>query len=68
MLACVLVGLGVTSLSMGAAALPAVRAGLAAHTLEQCRRAARAALAESGPAQGRAAARAHLPGLADLGL
>ncbi|NUR84757.1 MAG: phosphoenolpyruvate--protein phosphotransferase, partial [Nonomuraea sp.] len=32
MLACVLAGLGVTSLSMGAAALPAVRAALAAHT------------------------------------
>ena len=33
-MACVLVGLGVTTLSMGAAALPAVRTGLGAHTLD----------------------------------
>ncbi|WP_312888112.1 phosphoenolpyruvate--protein phosphotransferase [Nonomuraea rhodomycinica] len=67
-LACVLVGLGVTSLSMAAAALPAVRAGLGEHTLEQCREAAEAALAATGPASARAAARACLPALDRLGL
>ena len=45
-LACVLVGLGVTSLSMSAPSLPLVRAALAKHTLEQCREAAAAARAE----------------------
>ncbi|MEV4572625.1 phosphoenolpyruvate--protein phosphotransferase [Nonomuraea jabiensis] len=67
-LACVLVGLGVSSLSMGAAALPAVRAVLAEHTLEQCRRAAEAARAQTTAAHARAAARVHLSGLARLGL
>lgn len=42
-LACVLVGLGVTSLSMSAAAIPYVRAALARHTLDTCARAAAAA-------------------------
>jgi phosphotransferase system enzyme I (PtsI) len=32
----VLVGLGVTSLSMAPGSLPSVRRALAAHTLEQC--------------------------------
>ncbi|MEV0150872.1 MULTISPECIES: phosphoenolpyruvate--protein phosphotransferase [unclassified Nonomuraea] len=67
-LACVLVGLGVTSLSMGAAALPAVRAGLGEHTLDQCRLAAEAARAATTPAQARTAARAELPALTALGL
>ncbi|WP_328808356.1 phosphoenolpyruvate--protein phosphotransferase [Nonomuraea montanisoli] len=67
-LACVLVGLGVTSLSMAAAALPAVRAGLGEHTLEQCREAAEAARSAGGPGQARAAARACLPALDRLGL
>ncbi|MEV0233185.1 phosphoenolpyruvate--protein phosphotransferase [Nonomuraea sp. NPDC050786] len=67
-LACVLVGLGVSTLSMGVAALPAVRAVLAAHTLDQCRRAAEAARAQPTAAYARAAARAHLPGLVRLGL
>ncbi|MDX3767466.1 MULTISPECIES: phosphoenolpyruvate--protein phosphotransferase [unclassified Streptomyces] len=43
LLACVLTGLGVTSLSMGAASIPYVRATLAKYTLAQCRRAASAA-------------------------
>ncbi|RMI41243.1 phosphoenolpyruvate--protein phosphotransferase, partial [Streptomyces triticirhizae] len=47
-LACVLTGLGVTSLSMGSAAIPQVRATLARHTLAQCRRAAAAARAAEG--------------------
>ncbi|MER7541378.1 phosphoenolpyruvate--protein phosphotransferase [Actinomadura sp.] len=67
-LACVLVGLGVTSLSMSAPSLPLVRAALARHTLDQCRRAAEAARAARTAEQARAAARAHLPALADLGL
>ncbi|MFG1703580.1 phosphoenolpyruvate--protein phosphotransferase [Nonomuraea sp. M3C6] len=67
-LACVLVGLGATTLSMGAAALPFVRAALAAHPLEQCGRAAAAARAQATAGEARAAARAHLPGLGRLGL
>ncbi|MBS2962547.1 phosphoenolpyruvate--protein phosphotransferase [Actinocrinis puniceicyclus] len=43
-LAPVLVGLGVTSLSMAPSAIPEVRAALAEHTLRQCRELARAAL------------------------
>jgi phosphotransferase system enzyme I (PtsI) len=43
-LAPVLVGLGVTSLSMAPSAIADVRAALARHTLEECRELARAAL------------------------
>ncbi|MFW5420242.1 phosphoenolpyruvate--protein phosphotransferase [Nocardiopsis sp. CNT-189] len=68
LLACVLVGMGVTTLSMGATALPMVRAALARATREQCRLAAGAALEARGPAEARAAARTALPGLAELGL
>ncbi|MEJ5945543.1 putative PEP-binding protein [Pseudokineococcus basanitobsidens] len=60
LLACVLVGLGVTSLSAAAAAVPAVGARLATVTLEQCRAAAAAAMAAEDPAAGRAAALAAL--------
>ncbi|TDD37590.1 phosphoenolpyruvate--protein phosphotransferase [Nonomuraea terrae] len=67
-MACVLAGLGVGSLSMAPSSLAAVRAGLAAHSLDQCRTAARAAQAQPTAADARAAARAHLPGLARLGL
>ncbi|MFC3994934.1 phosphoenolpyruvate--protein phosphotransferase [Nocardiopsis sediminis] len=67
-LACVLTGLGVTSLSMGATALPLVRAALARTTLDQCRAASDAALAARGPGDAKRAAREALPGLADLGL
>ncbi|MET9340190.1 phosphoenolpyruvate--protein phosphotransferase [Nonomuraea sp. NPDC003804] len=67
-LACVLVGLGAATLSMSPAALPAVRAGLAAHSLAQCRRAAAMARGQVTAAGARNAARAALPGLADLGL
>jgi phosphotransferase system enzyme I (PtsI) len=67
-LACVLTGLGVTSLSMSPPALPAVRAALAAHTTQQCRRAAVAARAARDAATARRDARAELPGLAALGL
>jgi phosphotransferase system enzyme I (PtsI) len=44
-----------------------VRVALAAHTLDQCQQAATAARAVTTAAQARAAARATLPGLADLG-
>ncbi|TYB49883.1 phosphoenolpyruvate--protein phosphotransferase [Actinomadura chibensis] len=67
-LACVLVGLGVTSLSMSAPSLPLVRAALARHTLDECRRAASAARAARTAAAAHEAARAHLPYLADLGI
>ena len=48
-LAAVLVGLGVTSLSMALRALEPVRRTLARVTVDDCRRAAEAALASSGP-------------------
>lgn len=62
LLACVLTGLGVTSLSMGAAAIPQVRATLAKYTLAQCGRAATAARATDTASEARAAARAELAG------
>jgi phosphotransferase system enzyme I (PtsI) len=58
LLAPVLVGLGVTSLSMAPVGLPAVRAALAAHTLAECRDLAEVALAADGAAGARAAVRA----------
>lgn len=64
-LACVLVGVGVTSLSMGAAAIPAVRAALAAHTEAQCRAAATAVRAVPTAEEARSAAWSVLPGLAE---
>jgi phosphoenolpyruvate-protein phosphotransferase (PTS system enzyme I) len=67
-MACVLTGLGVTSLSMSPPSLPAVRAGLAAHTKEQCRRAAEAARAATDAERARRDARSQLPGLTPLGL
>jgi phosphoenolpyruvate-protein phosphotransferase (PTS system enzyme I) len=62
LLACVLTGLGVTSLSMGAGALPFVRQELARHTLAQCERAAGAARAAESAQEARAAAGAVLSG------
>ncbi|MEU4219448.1 putative PEP-binding protein [Actinoplanes sp. NPDC026623] len=53
--AVVLTGLGVSSLSMSPAAIPAVRAALAAHTVDECRAAAQRALAAGSPAAARAA-------------
>lgn len=61
-LACVLAGLGVTSLSMGAAAIPYVRATLAQHTLAQCERAASAARAADSAEDARNAAHSVLSG------
>ncbi|MGW2487478.1 phosphoenolpyruvate--protein phosphotransferase [Streptomyces sp. NPDC001606] len=62
LLACVLTGLGVTSLSMGAASIPYVRATLAKYTLAQCERAAAAARAADSAADARSAAQAVLSG------
>ncbi|MFB7500224.1 phosphoenolpyruvate--protein phosphotransferase [Streptomyces sp. NPDC056161] len=62
LLACVLTGLGVTSLSMGAASIPYVRATLAKYTLAQCERAASAARATDSAEEARAAAQAVLSG------
>ena len=62
LLACVLTGLGVTSLSMGAASIPYVRATLAKHTLAQCERAAAAARAADSAEEARRAAQAVLSG------
>jgi phosphotransferase system enzyme I (PtsI) len=59
-LACVLVGLGVSSLSAAAAAVAGVGAKLAKVTLAQCREAADAALATATAADARAAASAIL--------
>jgi phosphoenolpyruvate-protein phosphotransferase (PTS system enzyme I) len=60
LLACVLVGLGVTSLSAASAAVTAVGAKLAAVTSQQCREAAEAVLATASAAEARAAALAVL--------
>jgi phosphotransferase system enzyme I (PtsI) len=60
LLACVLAGLGVTSLSMGAGAVAPVRAALAAATLDACARAAAAAVGCADPDGARAAAREAL--------
>ncbi|MBW5424777.1 phosphoenolpyruvate--protein phosphotransferase [Streptomyces sp. BG9H] len=62
LLACVLTGLGVTSLSMGAASIPYVRATLAKYTLAQCERAASAARAADTAEEARKAAQAVLSG------
>jgi phosphoenolpyruvate-protein phosphotransferase (PTS system enzyme I) len=62
LLACVLTGLGVTSLSMGAASIPYVRATLAKYTLAQCERAAAAARATDCADEARRAAQGVLSG------
>ncbi|MGA8845487.1 MAG: putative PEP-binding protein [Nocardioides sp.] len=60
LLACALVGMGITSLSMAGAATRPVGAKLASVTFAQCEDAAEAALAASDPAAGRAAVLALL--------
>ena len=67
-LACVLVGLGVTSLSMAPGSLPLVRLALSRHTYAQCVAAATAARAATTPDAARDAARAQLTALSDIGL
>ncbi|WP_304452079.1 phosphoenolpyruvate--protein phosphotransferase [Nocardiopsis sp. YSL2] len=67
LLAVVLVGLGATSLSMAAPALPAVRYALAHHTRRQCRDLAGLALAAATATEARDAVRAAAsPEVADL--
>ncbi|WP_432824240.1 phosphoenolpyruvate--protein phosphotransferase [Dactylosporangium sp. CA-092794] len=53
--ALVLTGLGISSLSMAPRSIPAVREALAAHTLDECRQIAKAALAADTPEAARAA-------------
>ncbi|GGK97800.1 putative PEP-binding protein [Mangrovihabitans endophyticus] len=53
--AVVLAGLGVTSLSMAPRAIADIRAALAERSMDECRRAAQAALAAGDPAAARAA-------------
>lgn len=60
LLACVLIGLGITSLSAAASAVTPVGAKLASVTLQQCRDAADAVLATAGPGEAREVARAVL--------
>jgi len=60
LLACVLAGVGVTSLSMATSAIGAVGASLSMVTSGQCEAAAEAALGAPGPVEGRAAAAAVL--------
>lgn len=57
LLACVLVGMGITSLSMASASVRAVGAQLSQVTHQQCRYAAEAATAAKDPAAARAAVR-----------
>jgi phosphotransferase system enzyme I (PtsI) len=56
LLACVLIGLGITSLSAAASAVTPVGAKLATVTLQQCRDAAEAVLGASSPAEARSLA------------
>ncbi|ONI82169.1 phosphoenolpyruvate--protein phosphotransferase [Saccharothrix sp. ALI-22-I] len=58
LLACVLIGVGVTSLSMNHTALAGVGAKLAATSFDLCQLAARGALAAADPASAKLAARA----------
>jgi phosphotransferase system enzyme I (PtsI) len=60
LLACVLVGMGITSLSVAAGALAAVGAKIASATLQQCREAADAVLSTTSPTEAREAARKRL--------
>jgi phosphotransferase system enzyme I (PtsI) len=62
LLAVVLAGLGVTSLSMAPPSLAEVRVALAGQTLARCEAAAAAALAAATPVAARAAARAGTEG------
>lgn len=60
LLACVLIGMGITSLSAAAAAVTPVGAKVASVTLDQCRAAAAAVLLTAGPGEAREAASAVL--------
>ena len=60
LLACALVGMGITSLSMAAAAVRPVGAQLSVVGMDACEDAAEAALSASDPMAGRAGVRAVL--------
>ncbi len=60
LLACVLMGVGITSLSMAASAIGTVGASIASSTKGDCEAAAEAALAASDPVEARAVAAAAL--------
>ncbi|MDU6661821.1 MAG: putative PEP-binding protein [Actinomyces sp.] len=64
LLACVLVGMGVQSLSMACPAIPPVGARLASVTLEQCQAASVAIREATSPGEARHFARTQLPPLA----
>ena len=64
LLACVLVGMGVQSLSMACPAIPPVGARLASVTLEQCQAASVAIREATSPGEARHFARTQLPSLA----
>jgi phosphoenolpyruvate-protein phosphotransferase (PTS system enzyme I) len=68
MLACVLVGLGASSLSMTPQAIPDIAEALRATSFETCTRLGALALAASSADQARRAVRAELPMFAGLGL
>ncbi|HEX8133331.1 MAG TPA: phosphoenolpyruvate--protein phosphotransferase [Actinomycetes bacterium] len=68
LLALVLAGLGMTSLSMAPGSLAAVRLLLARHTLDDCRRLAALALAAPDATTARAQVRQAAPAAAELGL
>jgi phosphoenolpyruvate-protein phosphotransferase (PTS system enzyme I) len=68
MLACVLVGLGASSLSMTPQAIPDIAEALRATSFETCIRLGALALAASSADQARRAVRAELPMFAGLGL
>ncbi|MCV2395493.1 phosphoenolpyruvate--protein phosphotransferase [Actinotalea sp. M2MS4P-6] len=59
-MALVLTGMGVTSLSMSPASIPAVRFALRQHTMETCQAMAQAARSAPSAAEARAAALAHV--------
>ncbi len=59
-LACVLTGMGITSLSMASGAIPAVGAQLASVTIEQCQEAAKAVRDANSSEEARALARGAL--------
>ena len=67
-LACVLTGLGVSSLSMTPRAIPDVAAVLRATTLRDCQHLADLAVSARTAAEGRASVRAEVPILDELGL
>lgn len=67
-LAVVLVGLGVNSLSMTARSMPAVARVLSTVTIDQARELARVAVSAPTAADAKAAVRAELPIVEDLGL